>query len=96
MDGRFVVAHQRVERGGQLRRRQLAAGFDEGPLDQYPAGVEVHGHLPHDALVVERVVEAHHLALDVDRIGDEDRLTQQLGAGFGDGGLPVARRAVKK
>src|SRR5438874_3627198 len=96
MDGRFVVAPERVEGGRQLRRGQLATGLDEGTLDQHPPRVEVQRHLPLDPLVVERVVETHHLSLDVDRIRDEDRLTQQLGAGFGDSGLPVARRAIKK
>ena len=46
--------------------------------------------------MVERIVEPHHLALYVDRVRDVDRLTQQLGARLGDGGLAVARRAVEK
>ena len=96
MDRRFVVPHQGVERRRQLRRGQLAAGLDEGSLDQHPARIKIHRELALHPLVMKRIVEAHHLALDVDRVGDVDRLAQQLGAGLGNGGFAVAGGAVEE
>ena len=96
MDGRLVITHQRIEGGRELGRGQLATSLDEGPFDEHPPGVEIHGQLPLDALVVQRIVDPHHLALDVDGVGDVDRFTQQLGAGLGDRRLAVPRGAIEE
>src|SRR5207237_5768354 len=91
----FVETQHLVEAEFEHPRSQLTAHLDSGSLRQLPAAV-VRWQLPIDWHVMDRVVEADHLAVHVERAWHEDGRAEEARRCFGDGCLPVSGRAVQE
>ncbi|MBI2297527.1 MAG: hypothetical protein HYU66_01015 [Armatimonadetes bacterium] len=83
----------------EVLHQQLAADDDERPADEGPAAIERHaggvGGVA-DGLVVDGVVELHHLPAGLDGVGDEDPAAERFAHPLGHQGLAVARMAVEE
>ena len=91
-----------VRRHFQGRHGQFAADDQRGPADPHPAAVDLprfvqpFAGLQRKFFVVCRVEDPHDLAIDADRAGDPDLLSESPRDPLGNARLAVARRAEEE